>query len=42
MTQYEILVEYPKGEKAVRKPVKFHINPQSIENIKTVRFSLRF
>jgi len=35
VTQSEVLVEYAKGEKAVRKPVKFHINPQSIENIKT-------
>jgi len=34
-TQSEVLVEYIKGEKAIRKPVKFHINPQSIENIKT-------
>lgn len=31
----EILVEYKKGEQALKKPLRFHINPQSIENLKS-------
>jgi len=33
--QFEVLVEYSKGEEAIMKPLKFHISPQSIENLKS-------